>query len=341
MFQKCLLSFFISSFFISQANGQTSLEITLKCTKDFRMQIFYTGSEITNNWSEKITTFKWIRQSDEYAKYIINLKTKEKLNNLRVDFGDIPQNIIGLESIRLENSDSTYLWNSQLIFEEFYMNQELRIEKATSDELVLRTVDIPEVRNIDPFIHLFINNNRLVNEAQYFHTITLNMTGNKNNNIIGTFWIEGHKPYNVAKFYSPGSSKVSFNIFAKGKMTRSVFRLGDVLDTEYDIVSFNYKSYKFQRILMGSDILKYFRFNGYTEVYGEEILHVDTRIYEGQFGPGFYSTREIISSQVEILMFFSSVLIFIVMSVLFFYFNPYLLSDRFNRLFVEVGDFGS
>lgn len=336
MFQKLLFIYLIiSTLLFTNVQAQSTLEIKLKCSQAFRMQIFYTGPEITKSWSEKFSVFKWITQSDEFVKYRISIKTMEKLDNIRIDFGETTDNLISINSIILENLDSIYTWNSELLFDEFYMNMEVSAVSISNNEFVFKTIDKPEIRNIDPFIHLYSNNNRLVKNPSYYHKITINLQGTKPNKIYGMFWFEGQDHLTVTKNYSPFIDKVTYIVFKKGKLRKTVFSLGDVLNSEYDIASLDYKSNYFNRKLEGSDILDYFHFNLFTEVSGKEMLHVKTRIYNGVYGPGFSSTQELISLKREITMLVTRIVLIIVSCVLLFGINSGRLTDRLKFIVVR------
>ena len=313
----------ISALLFSDAKSQSTLEIKLKCSQPFRMQIFYTGPEITKKWSEKFTTFNKTPQSDDFVKYRINLKTSKKIDNIRIDFGEIPLNEIAIVSIKFENDGNVHFWNTERIFDEFNINQELILLSLTDSALVLKT-RTEGGKFLDPYIHLPTNNNRLVKDPRFFSKITIHLKGNKNNKINGTFWLEDQQPISVSKNYSPAIEKLTFKIFGKGKLYKAAFNLGQGYDSEYDISSFAYESHLFNRTLVGSEILKYFQFNFYTKTSGKEILHVDTRIYDGRFEPGFSSTKELISLKEEITRLVIKILSILFVAIFCYYANSYI-----------------
>ena len=292
------------------------------------MQIFYTGVEITNNWSEKFTLLKSIRHSYDYVSYKFDINTNKKINNLRIDFGETPQNAINIQSVKLTNLDSTYYWDSQLLYEEFYLNPELKLETLSSESMEISTAPKKGSRNIDPFIHLYRNNNRLVRDPRFYHKVRLKLKGSNPNLIQGTFSFEDEQNETVSKRYLPQMKEVTFVIFTKSKLNRSVFSLGNVVGTEYEMSSLEYESNVFSRILIGSDILKYFKFNHHIDISGDDLLVLKTKVYDGQFFPGFYSTKELKSLNFERRILFTNVVMIIIMSTLLYFVTPYLLTRK-------------
>ena len=330
MLQKSFI--LVITFFVISANlaAQSHLEIKLKCSQKFRMQIFYIGPQITKKWSEKYSAFKQVERSNEFVTISIKLKTKHKITNFRVDFGEVAENEITLESISLINNGETEIWDKREIFDEFFFNSHFVIISA--NEGIKAMVTAARGKIIDPFIHLSQKNNRLTHDRTMFSRYTLLVKSNSGNRITGTFSFEHDSHLSISKNHSSAMDSVSFKIFGQKNYRKAAFGLGTNYSSEYDIYAFKIENQDFKRDLVGDKILKYFDFNLYTEVIEGNSLHVNTKVYDGEYYPGFYSKNPIKSEQEEFVILLAKVLILIISVVLLYMLNKNIFrSDQ--RLF--------
>lgn len=325
---------------LSTSQGQSILKMRIKASKDFRMQIFYTGPEITKKWSEKYTVFRRIKASNVVEELSIPIKTNEEINNIRIDLGEVSENEIEFHDLTLFNNNKSFQWSGYEIYQEYYINDFLinKINKQDSS-IVLFTLDRANARITDPYIHLNFENNRIINEGLPFHVINIGLKANQSNRISGNFRFSDGEKITITKNYFKSNDNISFLIYNESNLIKSSFTLGQNYDSRFAISYFKYDAPDYSRLLIGSEINKYFNFNFCTELSGNDTLFVVTKVYDGIYSPGFISSKPLISRKEEISILTLKSVLIIFSAILFYFVNKKIFlspSTRLNNILRKV-----
>ena len=154
-----LFSFILTSIFLLEIKDfivekrDILIEVKISNEKKIKGQIFYT-ERLKDNFNEKESFRKDIEASEKFQNIVFDLKNVEKLEKLRIDFGEYPQ-LIKIKEIKIIGKKEIIISVDQIL--KFSANQ-LDSKEIKNGELYIYS------NQADPFI--ILDSNLIQNESK-------------------------------------------------------------------------------------------------------------------------------------------------------------------------------